>query len=79
MVFKVLQCKSINFGETQKLIPMKNLLSLVFVIAFFSINTNVKAQESNAILGFNNPIYDRAEDQLRSTDTIPDFRSKKTN
>jgi len=77
MIFKALQHKRVNFGETQKLIPMKNLLTLVFVIAFLNIYTNMKAQESNTILDFNNPIYDRAEDQLRSTDTIPDFRSKK--
>jgi len=47
---------------------MKNLLSAFCLLIVLSLNNHVWAQES--------PIYDRAEDQLSNTDTIPDFRSK---
>ncbi len=76
MIFKVLGYKSINFGVTQKLILMKNLITLFCIVCFSNAFNSVVAQESNSILDFNSPIYDRAEDQLRNTDTIPDFRSK---
>lgn len=72
MIFKGLQDKSINFGETQKLILMKNLITLLCLLCFNGAFNSAAAQE----LKFNSPIYDRAEDQLSNTDTIPDFRSK---
>ncbi len=56
---------------------MKNLITLFCIVCFYSAINPIAAQESNSISDLNNPIYDRAEDQLRNTDTIPDFRSKK--
>ncbi|WP_426430337.1 hypothetical protein ACPX19_12475 [Winogradskyella sp. HB-48] len=47
---------------------MKNLIVAFCLICFYSAYNPSYAQES--------PIYDRAEDQLTNTDTIPDFRSK---
>lgn len=47
---------------------MKNLIVAFCLICFYSAFNTSFAQES--------PIYDRAEDQLTNTDTIPDFRSK---
>lgn len=47
---------------------MKNLFAAFCLLIVLSLNNHVWAQES--------PIYDRAEDQLSNTDTIPDFRSK---
>ncbi len=47
---------------------MKNLIVAFCLICFYSAFNASYAQES--------PIYDRAEDQLTNTDTIPDFRSK---
>ena len=47
---------------------MKNLFAAFYLLIVLSLNNHVWAQES--------PIYDRAEDQLSNTDTIPDFRSK---
>ncbi|WP_431108708.1 hypothetical protein [Winogradskyella poriferorum] len=47
---------------------MKNLIAAFCLICFYSAFNPSYAQES--------PIYDRAEDQLTNTDTIPDFRSK---
>jgi protocatechuate 3,4-dioxygenase beta subunit len=47
---------------------MKNLFAPFCLLIVLSLNNHVWAQES--------PIYDRAEDQLSNTDTIPDFRSK---
>lgn len=47
---------------------MKNLIIALCLICFYSAFNTTFAQES--------PIYDRAEDQLTNTDTIPDFRSK---
>ncbi|MCB0400337.1 MAG: hypothetical protein KDD26_12135 [Winogradskyella sp.] len=47
---------------------MKNLIATFCLICFYSAINPSYAQES--------PIYDRAEDQLTNTDTIPDFRSK---
>ncbi len=44
---------------------MKNLILTFCLVCFYS-----------SIFAQNSPIYDRAEDQLRNTDTIPDFRSK---
>lgn len=76
MIYKGLPSKSINFGKTQTLILMKNRIALFCLICFYSAINPVVAQESNSILDFNSPIYDRAEEQLSSTDTIPDFRSK---
>ena len=55
---------------------MKNLITLFCIVCFYSAINPIAAQESNSISDLNNPIYDRAEDQLRNTDTIPDFRSK---
>ncbi len=55
---------------------MKNLIILFCIVCFYSAINPIAAQESNSISDLNNPIYDRAEDQLRNTDTIPDFRSK---
>ena len=53
---------------------MKNLLSLFCIICFYSVINAISAQELNA----NNysPIYDRSEDLLSNTDTIPDYRSQ---
>ena len=47
---------------------MKNIIVAICLICFYSAFNPCFAQES--------PIYDRAEDQLTNTDTIPDFRSK---
>lgn len=47
---------------------MKNLFAPFCLLIVLSLNNHVWAQESS--------IYDRAEDQLSNTDTIPDFRSK---
>lgn len=47
---------------------MKNLIVAFCLICFYSAFNASYSQES--------PIYDRAEDQLTNTDTIPDFRSK---
>ncbi|MEF3079168.1 hypothetical protein [Winogradskyella poriferorum] len=47
---------------------MKNLIAAFCLVCFYSAFTLSYAQES--------PIYDRAEDLLTNTDTIPDFRSK---
>ena len=47
---------------------MKNLIAAFCLVCFYSAFTISYAQES--------PIYDRAEDLLTNTDTIPDFRSK---
>jgi protocatechuate 3,4-dioxygenase beta subunit len=47
---------------------MKNLIAAFCLICFYSAFNTAFAQVS--------PIYDRAEDQLSNTDTIPDFRSK---
>lgn len=55
------------------LILMKNLILVFCVFCFFSAINPLDAQE---LYSNNNPIYDRAEDQLSNTDTIPDFRSK---
>lgn len=49
---------------------MKNLIKLFCVICFLSSFVVVIAQEKQS------PIYDRLENQLFSTDTIPDYRSK---
>lgn len=54
---------------------MKNLIPLLLsFVCFFSTFNLVAAQESNSDL--NKRIYDRAEAQLKNTDTIPDYRSK---
>ncbi|MBU2929346.1 hypothetical protein [Winogradskyella psychrotolerans] len=55
---------------------MKNLISFFCIVCFSSVFNSAVAQESNSILDFNSPIYDRAEDQLHNIDTIPDYRSK---
>jgi protocatechuate 3,4-dioxygenase beta subunit len=47
---------------------MKNLIVAFCLICFYSALQPTLAQDS--------PIYDRAEDQLNNTDTIPDYRSK---
>ena len=47
---------------------MKNVYIVFCLICFYSAINPLNAQ--------NSPIYDRAEDQLNHTDTIPDFRSK---
>ncbi|NRB82262.1 MAG: hypothetical protein HRU49_00565 [Winogradskyella sp.] len=46
---------------------MKSLFTAFCLLIVLSYNNHIWAQES--------PIYDRAEDQLSNTDTIPDFRS----
>lgn len=52
---------------------MKNLFALFCLVCFFYSALNpISAQNSNTL----SPIYDRAEDLLSNTDTIPDFRSK---
>lgn len=47
---------------------MKNFIATCFFVIAVGLFNHVWAQES--------PIYDRAEDQLSNTDTIPDYRSK---
>ncbi|MBO6881369.1 hypothetical protein [Winogradskyella sp.] len=47
---------------------MKNLIVAFCLICFYCAVNPISAQES--------PIYDRAEDLLSNTDTIPDFISK---
>lgn len=55
---------------------MKNLITIFCILCFYNTFSFVIAQESNLILDFNSPIYDRAENQMCNTDTIPDYRSK---
>ncbi|WP_458626532.1 hypothetical protein [Winogradskyella sp. PC D3.3] len=55
---------------------MKNLITLFCIVCFYSVFNHVTAQESNSILDSKNPIHDRAIDQIKYTDTIPEFRSK---
>ena len=55
---------------------MKNLIVTFCLLCFYSAINPIAAQEANSISGYNNPIDDRDEDQLTSTDTIPDYRSK---
>jgi len=55
---------------------MKNLITLFCIVCFYSVFNNVDAQESNSLLDFKSPIHDRAIDQIKHTDTIPEFRSK---
>lgn len=55
---------------------MKNLITFFCIVCFYSAINPIAAQESNSILDLNSPLYDRAEDQLSNTDTIPDYRSK---
>ncbi|MFC0605691.1 hypothetical protein [Winogradskyella pulchriflava] len=50
---------------------MKNLIITLFLVCFYSVINPISAQEVS-----NNPIHDRAENQLSNTDTIPDYRSK---
>ncbi len=49
---------------------MKNLFTFFCLICFYSAFNPINAQEKES------PIYDRAENQLTNTDTIPDYRSK---
>jgi len=51
---------------------MKNLITLLGFIVFYCANSTVAAQDSN----LNSPIYDRTEELLTNTDTIPDYRTK---
>ena len=55
---------------------MKNLIRLICFVCFYSAINPIAAQDSNSILDVNSPLYDRAENQLSNTDTIPDYRSK---
>lgn len=58
---------------------MKNAITLFCIFCFLAINTSINAQDSmpNSEDYLNrSPIYDYAEDQLTSTDTIPGFDSK---
>lgn len=55
---------------------MKNLISLFCLLCCFSTVNTIAAQDSNPMSDINSPIYDRAENQLSNTDTIPDYRSK---
>ena len=47
---------------------MKQLTQIAFFTCLISLNSILLAQES--------PIYDRSEDLMQSTDTIPEFKSK---
>ncbi|EDP70830.1 hypothetical protein FBALC1_08723 [Flavobacteriales bacterium ALC-1] len=51
---------------------MKNLLTAFCVLCFYSAINPIAAQQTSIA----SPIYDRSENQLSNTDTIPDFRSK---
>ena len=55
---------------------MKNLITLLCLLCFCSAINPIAAQELNSNIDSNSPLYDRAEDQLSNTDTIPDYRSK---
>lgn len=55
---------------------MKNLITLLCLLCFCSAINPIAAQELNSNIDSNSPLYDRAEDQLTNTDTIPDYRSK---
>ena len=48
----------------------KSIVYFVFLVSFIGIFNPINAQEKDS------PIYDRAENQLTNTDTIPDYRSK---
>lgn len=57
---------------------MKNLLIPICILCFGTAVHSLAAQTSNSNYDLNSsPIYDRAENQLTDTDTIPDYRSKK--
>lgn len=72
MIFKGLPFFHSNFEVTQIEKDMKNAVVLFLVICFYSTVNPVNAQDTQTP----NPIYDRAETQMRSTDTIPDYRNK---
>ena len=55
---------------------MKNLIQLLCLICIFTIINPLVAQETNFKSDLDSPIYDRAEEHINNTDTIPDFRSK---
>ena len=55
---------------------MKNFITLLCVLCFYSAFNSMAAQDLNSNTNANSPLYDRAEDQLSNTDTIPDYRSK---
>lgn len=55
---------------------MKNLITLLCLLCFCSAINPIAAQKLNSNTDSNSPLYDRAEDQLSNTDTIPDYRSK---
>ena len=53
---------------------MKYLSTLVCIVCVYSAFNTVSAQDLNAVN--DSPIYDRSENLLSHTDTIPDYRSK---
>ncbi|WP_400078691.1 hypothetical protein [Winogradskyella sp. R77965] len=55
---------------------MKNLITFFSLICFCSAFSIALAQESSSDSDFNSPIYDRSEEFINNTDTIPDYRSK---
>ncbi|WP_339753373.1 hypothetical protein [uncultured Winogradskyella sp.] len=55
---------------------MKNLLSIFCVICLYSALNPINAQMETLISDKESPIYDRLENQLTNTDTIPEYRSK---
>jgi protocatechuate 3,4-dioxygenase beta subunit len=52
---------------------MKNFINSICVICFLCPNLNAQSSENYLE---NHPIYNFAEMQLKSTDTIPDYSSK---
>ena len=79
MIFSRLQKNSSKFVIILMLNLMKNLIAAFCILCFYSAINPIVAQESNSISDYDNPIYDRDEDQLTNTDTIPDYRSKTDN
>ena len=55
---------------------MKSLTIVLCLICFYNAFNPITAQAKSTASIKVSPIYDRAESQLISTDTIPDFRSK---
>jgi len=56
---------------------MKNLLIILCLVSLCCLSQTISAQETHLASNLNSPIYDRTEVQLKNTDTIPDYRSKK--
>lgn len=55
---------------------MKNLITILCLTCLYILSNPILAQESNSVSGANSPIFDRAEEHISNTDTMPDYKSK---